>query len=126
MAFEIEDKRLLEKTLKIRENIIDELLVDGTPKEKADREFLLSVIDGTERTVINKTKVKVDEQNSQNQAQTQEMVASILLRLSAVNSNSRNGSVSVPSNIVVDDLKPGEISMSTEKTTFDDFMKKMS
>lgn len=126
MAFETEDQRLIAKTLSIRENIVDELLKDGTPKTREDREFFLRTMEGLEHTVLTKSKIKIDEQNAKNQNQTQEMVAGLLLRLSTVTGSTRNANVDLLSSVTLTDIVPGETSMDERKTTYDEFMTKMT
>jgi polyhydroxyalkanoate synthesis regulator phasin len=126
MAFEMEDQRLLAKTISIREKIVDEMLKDGTPTTKENREFFLRTMEGLEHTVLTKSKIKVDEQNSQNQSKTQEMVANLLLRLSTIPSDTRNDTPSLPSSVTLTDMVPGEISTDGNKTTYDEFVAKMS
>lgn len=126
MAFEPEDQRRLAKTLTIREGIIDVLIKNGTPNAKEDREFLLRTMEGLEHTVLTKSKIKIDEQNSQNQSQTQEMVAGLLLRLSTVTGSTRNGSPDLPSSVALTNVVPGETSMDERKTTYDEFVAKMA
>jgi len=79
---DLEDQRRLELTLKTRERIITNLTDGGRlPSNTEDREFLMKALDGMDRTVLTKAKIKVDDSASKNQASTVKMISEALSRI---------------------------------------------
>ncbi len=87
MAAEImslEDQARLELTLRTREQIIRSLTSGGQlPKEAADRAFLSSALDGMDRTILSRAKIKSDDANAKTEADIARDMANVLMRVEA-------------------------------------------
>lgn len=82
-VFSVEDEARLNLTQDVRENIIRTLVVDRKiPTEQTDRILLMQALDGMDRTVLAKTKIKSDDRVNQQNAATTAMIAEILTKTS--------------------------------------------
>ncbi len=105
----LEDQARLELTLRTREKIILELTKEGKmPQEITDRDFLMKALDGMDRTVLSKAKIKSDDNAAQTQAQTSKVIAELLLRVGNVPSNTRRKEMIDIGDVEVTDLVEGE------------------
>ena len=87
---DVEDKARLELTLRTREMIINQMVKDNKlPESEEDRNFLMKALDGMDRTVLTKTKIKVDDSAAKGQMQTAKIISDVLLRINANNTNAR-------------------------------------
>lgn len=78
---DLEDQRLLNLTLTHRERIISQLTMGNKiPNDKDEIKLLISSLDGIDRTVIGRAKVKNDENANKNQENSASLIAELLLR----------------------------------------------
>ena len=120
-SLDLKDQSRLERSLAARETIIATLMSDGRlPYNKDDKIMLIQALDGLDRTVLSKAKLKSDDQNAKSQRDTAKMIADVLSRVSTA-SLTRTGVPSLPSDIVIDDLVPGETSLGLQDLTYDEF-----
>lgn len=120
---EMEDARLINKGLAIREQIIDKLFVNNTlPSNEEDRELLMRSIEGIDKTVLSKTKIKVEKDNSKSTQETAKMMADILSRVTVKNLQSRKDIPALPKEVVVQNPIEGEKEIGTNNTTYEEFM----
>jgi hypothetical protein len=76
---DLEDKARLELTQSTRERIVREMLKDGKiPEGEENRAFLLKAMDGMDRVVLAKAKIKVDDSAAKANAAGAAMVAELL------------------------------------------------
>lgn len=75
-----EDRRLINLSQNIRERIMTKMLEGGLPEGPENRDFLLKAMDGSDRLILNKAKIKTDAAAAQNQAQVASIVSNALLR----------------------------------------------
>lgn len=121
-----EDQIRLNKTLSIRENIIDSLVKDGFPSDKDDRSFLLSNLDGVERLVINRARIKSDDKSNQTQQHTAATIAGLLTKISVFNRNLPAPDVAdieLPAEFSDIILNPGETDQGTQSLNYETFIK---
>ena len=79
---DLDDKRRLELTLSTRENIIKKMMPNGgLPGNAEDRDFLMKAMDGLDRTILAKTRLKVDDQAAKSQADISALVGNVLARI---------------------------------------------
>ena len=123
---DMEDERRLQFTLTLRENMIKELVKDGLPKSEEELSTLTSLLDGMDRTVLGKARVKASEKANENNEQIAGMVASLLAKVPF------NGEAvetieppSLPEDVQPENVVPGETSIGVEDIGYDEFMKKM-
>ena len=121
-----EDKGRLEFTLATRKTIIDKLLGKdfNIPESSADKALLISALDGLDRTVLAKTKIKSDERSAKGQQQNAQLVAELLLRVR----HDRVGTRTEPLAEVdyeLNDLVPGETDVGEQNLNFETFSKQV-
>lgn len=127
--FDVDDQRRLMKTQQIRENIIDELTEKGIPDCKEDRQMLMAALDGMDRGVFSKAKIKADATAGNSQQQTAALVSALLTHISAKPPSPPIEGVHVvvptlPNNITVTDGVPGEKDIGLDEQTYDTFIQK--
>lgn len=94
--FTEEDEKTLEYTKDIRTRIVKELVKDNkVPEDSDDRKFLMSALDGLDRAVISKAKIRVDSKSANTAAESRALVANALLEIAANRQRERN-SIQVP------------------------------
>lgn len=118
-----EDKGRLEYTLGVRKTIIGKLIGDGEiPGNTADKILLVAALDGMDRTVLARTKIKSDERTAQGQQQSAKMVAELLL---SVNNKTSGPRVEPLAEVdyIVDDLVKGETDIGDQTLNYETFLK---
>lgn len=60
-ALPTDDNDTLNYTQKVRQMVVSDLITGGMPKDPKDRAQLLAALDGMDRQVLTKQKIKVDE-----------------------------------------------------------------
>ena len=121
-SLDLKDQSRLEFTLAARETIISSLMTDGRlPYNKDDKLMLIQALDGLDRTVLTRAKLKSDDQNAKSQRDTAKMIADVLSRVTTV-STPREAIPALPNDIIVENLVPGETSIGINELTYDEFM----
>lgn len=119
---DLEDKARLELTLRVRENAIRELTKTGKlPEDKMDRAFLVQMLDGMDRTVLTRTKIKTDDQAAKSQADSAKLIADALLRVETRRATGRVipvETIELPAIEVVE----GETSIGVQTFKYDEIM----
>ena len=124
MSLTPEEQRLINKSLQVREQLVDKLLEKGIPADTEDRELLLKALDSSDKTILGKARLKLDEQANKNQAQMQDLVAAVLLKannkpkLPAVNPE-------LPATIERTNKVEGDTTIGVVEDNYSDFMKRM-
>lgn len=75
------DIRLLDKTLVIREQIIDNLLKRELPTKARDVECFTNLLESVDRSILAKAKIKIDEKANKTNEETKAILKSLLLEL---------------------------------------------
>lgn len=75
------DARLLDKTLVIREQLIDNLLKQELPTKARDIECFTNLLESVDRSILAKAKVKVDENANKTNEETKAILKGLLLEL---------------------------------------------
>lgn len=86
-TLDIRDQSLINLTSNTRERIIHDLVKEGIPTDKEDREFLIKAMDGLDRTILSKAKIKVEKELQNTQQDAVNLVANILSRFDVKNTN---------------------------------------
>ncbi len=121
------DIHLLDKTIDTREKILDSLL----KKEKALEDpkninLLLRVMDSLDLTIVQKTKVKIEDRSANNQSEIKEAMREFMMELHK-NKNSPNKNIpqdreiELPQHITYE-LKDGETEEHSEPMTLNSFL----
>lgn len=120
-AFDIDDKRRMELTLQTRERIVSVLCKDGNiPEHKEDRAFLLQALDGIDRTVLGRAKVRSDDKAAQAQTNVNAILSEFLLQF---NPNAPAAPREAPLVLETDkklSLVPGQMAIGTQVLTAED------
>lgn len=119
----LEDQALINLTLSTREKIVNSMTKNGTlPSTNEDRAFLLSALDGIDRTVLSKAKIKSDDSNAKTESEIAKNVASVLLRLESKRTiNNRNNSIDAVTLPVID-IVEGETFIGVQPVKYVDIM----
>jgi len=123
---DLEDRARLELTLKTREIIINDMMFEGkVPEDKNGREFLIKALDGLDRTILTKAKIKSDDTATQSQRDTTKLIADVLSRLNiGGNTTVRTLPSSLPNDIKISNIVEGEVDIGVKNFTYDEFMTK--
>lgn len=129
-SFDLEDERRLNLTQQTRENIVSMLTAKGLPEDKEDRAFLLSALDGLDRTTLSKARIKTDAAANKSNEETASLVASLLAKVvpAAIANNQQAVNRQAPAlagEFKVLNPVEGETEVGAEPMTYDDFMQKM-
>lgn len=117
------DTTRLELTLQTRENIVHKMLEDGIPEAEEDRAFLLKAMDGLDRVILTKARIKSDDTAVQNQRTVAKLIADILVRSEVKDgSTKRLESPVLESSIVADNVVEGETDIGVHNFSYDTFM----
>lgn len=120
----LEDQQAIEFAQKVRKEAIKELVSQGAvPKNPADKVLLLGLLDGTDRSVLARARLKADENSSKNQAAIQAMMAEALNNMPQVQRRAVGTVLQLPNTYEITDIVPGETDIQTEALTYDTFMK---
>lgn len=95
-SFTLEDIRRLEKTIGIRERLLDHLTTGELPKGARDVEVLTSLAESMDRSIFAKAKISIDEANNKVNEETKEVLRDLLLDLHKNNSAPAPTSGSAP------------------------------
>lgn len=87
--FNEDDIRLLNKTLQIREQIIDNILKTSLPKTAREIDSFTNLLESVDRSILNKAKIKIEDANARANEETKEILRDLLMELHK-NSNSSN------------------------------------
>lgn len=122
---DLEDQRRLNLTLTIRERIITGLTSSGEmPKGIEDRDFLMKALDGMDRTVLSKTKLKSDDKVANDQQANAKLIAEMLKKAVVKNSiPNKDRNLKLDDTIQVSDPIPGETAIGVFPGDYDEFMK---
>lgn len=91
-SFTLEDIRLLEKNISIRERLIDNLTLNkDLPTKARDLDALVNVIESVDRSIFAKAKINIDDNNSKVNEETKEVLKDLLINLHKTSNESARG-----------------------------------
>ena len=117
------DNRRLALTQQVRENIINELMNKGIPEDKNNQNFLIKALDGLDRTILSKSKLKIEDRYLQNQKDTSKIIADILSKHTVMPLINKDGIPELPSDIEVTDMVEGETLIGVTNITYANLIK---
>lgn len=124
----LNDKRLLELTMRKREDIINKLTVNGNiPEDKSDKALLVSMLDGVDRTILSKSRIKADTKIADSSAQATSLIANILSSFNSKNIINIDSNREIPILSHTDssiEFIEGEMDTGTQNNSFDTFISK--
>lgn len=81
-TFSIEDIRRLEKTISIREQLIDNLMSKGElPTKARDIDSFTNLLESVDRSIFSKAKINIEESAAKVDEETKEVLKDLLLNL---------------------------------------------
>lgn len=81
-SFSIDDIRLLEKTISIRERMIDNITKqENLPTKPREVDSFTNLLESVDRSIFAKAKIKIDDSNSRVNEETKEIMKDLLLNL---------------------------------------------
>lgn len=75
------DVRLLDKTLIIREQLIDNLIKNPLPTSPRDLEAFTNLLESVDRSILAKAKIKVDENANKTNEENRQLLKGLLIEL---------------------------------------------
>lgn len=81
--FSLEEQSIMEQNLRIRRKIVNDMTENGTklPAENENRDFLLKAMDGSDKVILAKAKIKVDDASVKAQAGAAAAITDLLLSI---------------------------------------------
>ncbi len=107
----LEDKRKLNLTASIRENIITETTKNGIPQDKDTQSFLIKALDGLDTNTLSQAKLKIDKKNKDENEKIAGLVTEFLMRSTSKPLNpeeKREQAPELPDSFIINDPVPGE------------------
>jgi hypothetical protein len=124
----LNDKRLLELTMRKREEVINKLTANNiVPEDKADKALLVSMLDGIDRTILAKSRIKADTKIADSNAQASSLIANILNSFNSKNIINVDKNREIPVLIHDDstiEFIEGETDTGTQNNSFETFISK--
>lgn len=80
-SYDEEGIRLLDKTVAVRERMIDHLLKGELPTQARDVEKFVTLLDSTDKSIFTRAKIKLEESNQKTSEESKELLRDLLLSL---------------------------------------------
>lgn len=126
--FDTKEAGILDELIDVRYRIVQKFTSgDEIPTDEEDRQFLLKAMDGLERTILAKAKIKSDDRHNQNQEDMVDMVASVLKQIQFVEKEKvveGQRQLQLDSSLQPTHVVPGEMDIGIKEQTFEQFLKK--
>lgn len=117
---DLEEQRILHQNLQLRQSLIQQIVPDGKIPNEDDRDFLIKLLDGSDRVILTKAKIKSDEKQAAKQQQSAAMIANLLNNISFKDkTEKRSEPVTLPETIQVSNKVIGEDSTKIETFEYD-------
>ena len=79
--FTPDEIRLLEKTLELRERIIDNRMKDNIPTSEKDINAATNLLESIDRSILARAKLKIDKDTNESNEQTKQVLREVLLSI---------------------------------------------
>lgn len=118
---------LLDYSISTREQIIRTLVAEGkAPDKTSDKVLLTQLLDGMDRAIHTKAKLKIESSTTQQQEQTTAMLGELLRRIDPKEYVSQGHGINtnrdIPATIMVTDRLPGEMDIAPAQLTYESFV----
>lgn len=116
----LEDKRKLNLTASIREQIITFTTQKGIPKDKDTQNFLIKALDGLDANTLSQAKLKIDKNNKDQNEMAVALVGEFLMRSTGriIETNTKRETIpELDDNFILTDVVPGEKDIGTVELT---------
>lgn len=108
-TFTENDVRLLDKTLSIRERIVDNLLTKELPTGSRDIDSFTNLLESVDRSIFGKAKIKIEDVNSKANEETKDLLRSLLIDL---HRNTSNPKSTLDSVVESPEYKPSDMNVN--------------
>lgn len=120
----LDAQRRLNFTQSTREKIARDLLKDDKlPESDEDRNLLLKVLDGMDRTDLSVAKLKVDDKSATGMQNIHDMVAHVLLNSTRTVRHDVHVIPELPMELAIIDMVPGETELGVQTFTYEDMIR---
>jgi len=124
--FSKEEQEILDKTKKQRLAIIDDLTLNGVPRNEDKLSLLLETLDSSDKQIMNQVKLRNQVKTSKNEANDMvAMVAEIFKHINVDKNDNiqvnKNREVIISDEHIPTDIVPGETDIVTNPLTLEDF-----
>lgn len=127
--FDPTDASILNEVQDVRYRIVQTLAGDNKlPDSEEDRLFLLKAMDGLERTILTKAKIKSDDVRNRNNEDMIDMVTNVLKQINFQHENApinTNRQLRLDDSMKIIDIVPGEMDMGIKQETYEEFIKRV-
>lgn len=122
----LEDKRKLNLTASIRENIITTITAKGIPEDKDMQTLLIKALDGLDNNTLSQAKLRVDKNNKDKDEMINALVSEFLMRSPGrvIESESKRETIpTLDDSFVLTDVVPGEKDIGTVDLILEEIQK---
>lgn len=122
-TFTADDIRLLEKTIGIRERIIDNLMKGDLPTKARDVDSITNLLESVDRSIFGKVKINLEETNNKVNEETKEILKDLLINLHKDNAVSAVSTTKEPPTFIAPEMEimEGELMIKQDTDNFGDF-----
>lgn len=116
----LEDKRKLNLTASIREQIITFTTQKGIPEDKDTQNFLIKALDGLDTNTLSQAKLKIDKNNKDQNEMAVALIGEFLMRSTGriIETNTKRETIpELDDNFILTDVVPGEKDIGTVELT---------
>jgi len=117
-----DDARRLELTQTIREKYIIEMDERGIPEKTGELVFLVQLLDGMDKSVLNKSKIKIEDQANKTESSTAKLIADVLLKHKVSQSIERDVTPELPSDLPTPVVVEGELDQTISELNYQKFV----
>ena len=119
--FDLEDQQRLERTQQLRDRIVTELTKDQLPTDAEDRKFLMDALNGIDRVVLTKARLKSDDNSRKSNEETAKTIAALLTRISekTLRHQTERPVPLLESDIALDETVEGETAIGHTNLNYD-------
>ncbi len=116
-----DDSRRLELTQRIREKYITEMEEEGRPEKTSELVFLIQLLDGMDKSVLNKSKIKIEDQANKSESATAQLIADVLFKHRVTTNVKRDVTPELPNDLPAPDVVEGELEQGISDLNYDKF-----
>jgi len=121
-----EEERILDKTLKLREQILDKFTEDGIPAKTSEIRVLNEIMNAMDSQVLGRVDRRQKYQENKNNEEAKEIIKELLLRVNNIKKETPVENVvrkEIDRPLDIDELVPGEDVIEYEQITLDEIYK---
>lgn len=117
----------LNRTRQVRSEIITEMTKEGIKVDDPEKlRLLLTVLTDSDRSSLSRMKIKSEDKNNANNANSAAVIAKFLMSVSSNKQNTgdiRREAPMLPDTVPKPDVLPGETDIGVRNTTYEEFTK---